>query len=53
MQQYMFIHNNKMYCMEGMVSTKDLSKDLAADMKKYNPVFRLVANSIVLKDKYR
>jgi hypothetical protein len=53
MQQYMFIHNNKMYCMEGMVSTKDLSKDLAAEMKKYNPVFRLVANSIVLKDKYR
>ena len=52
MIQYSFIIKNKMYSLEGMVSSKDINKDLSLDMKKYLPLFKLVANSIVINSNY-
>lgn len=53
MAQFMFIRDNKMYILQGMVSTDETLTDLSLEMKKYMPLYKLVANSIVVNDQYK
>jgi hypothetical protein len=50
--QYMFIVKNKIYYLQCMVNSTDLSRDLDFDMKKYSTLFKVVANSIVINSQY-
>jgi hypothetical protein len=53
MVQFMFIHANKMYAIEGFVSSDNIDADLSLDMRKYLPLYMLIANSIVVNDQYK
>ena len=53
MVQFMFIRGSKIYTLTGTVSTANMEDDLAPEMDKYLPLFRLVANSIVVNDQYK
>jgi hypothetical protein len=50
MVQYMFIANGKMYLLQGTVND---DKDLASKMKKFTPLFKMVAKSIVENEQYK
>lgn len=53
MAQFMFIKDKKIYALQGIVSADNPELDLSLEMQKYLPLFRLVANSIVVNDQYR
>lgn len=53
MVQFMFIRGSKIHTLTGTVSTANMEDDLALEMEKYLPLFRLVANSIVVNDQYK
>ena len=53
MVQFMFIRNNKMYILQGAVGSEKTNTNLGLEMKKYLPLYKLVANSIVVNDQYR
>lgn len=53
MVQFMFVRNNKMYILQGAVGSEKTTTNLALEMKKYLPLYKLVANSIVVNDQYR
>jgi hypothetical protein len=53
MVQFMFIRGSKIYTLTGTVSSANMGDDLAIEMEKYLPLFRLVANSIVVNDQYK
>lgn len=53
MVQFMFIRSNKMYFLQGTVASENADSDLALEMKKYLPLYKLVANSIVVNDQYK
>ncbi len=53
MVQFMFIIGNKMYTLQGTVSSEEIEKDLAIEMQKYLPLYKLVANTIVVNDQYK
>ena len=50
--QFMFIRGFKIYMLMATVSSSNIEDDLAVKMEKYMPLFRLVANSIVVNDQY-
>lgn len=50
---FMFIRGNKMYSFQGNISTSNINTDLSVDMKKYLPLYKLVANSIVVNEQYK
>jgi hypothetical protein len=50
--QFMFIKDNKWYFLQCSVGTSKLDSDLSIELKKYLPLFKLVANSIVVNDQY-
>ena len=50
--QFMFIRDNKWYFLQCSVNTLKLNNDLSIELKKYLPLFKLVANSIVVNDQY-
>lgn len=50
---FMFIYNNKMYSLQGLVNEGSIDKDLTGIILKFMPLFRLVANSIVVNDQYK
>jgi len=50
--QFMFILGNKMYILQGTVGSEDTNTDLSVVMKKYLPLYKLVANSIVVNSQY-
>ena len=52
MVQFMFIRGNKMYTLQGTVGSEKADTDLSLEMKKYLPLYRLVANTIVVNDQY-
>jgi hypothetical protein len=52
MVQFMFIRGSKIYTLIGTVSSANMEDDLSPEMEKYLPLFRLVANSIVVNDQY-
>lgn len=49
----MFFRNNKMYVLQGTVGSDNMDRDLSLEIKKFLPLYRLVANSIVVNDQYR
>jgi hypothetical protein len=53
MVQFMFIRGSKIYTLTGTVSSANMEDNLAPEMEKYLPLFRLVANSIVVNDQYK
>jgi hypothetical protein len=53
MVQFMFVRSNKMYILQGTVGSEKTDSDLASEMKKYLPLYKLVANSIVVNDQYK
>lgn len=50
--EFIFIDGNKMFFFQAGVGTTDLSEDLSIQMKKFLPLYKLVANSIVLNSRY-
>lgn len=53
MVQFMFIRGNKMYMLQGTVGSEKADTDLSLEMKKYLPLYKLVANTIVVNDQYK
>lgn len=53
MVQFMFIRSNKMYMLQGTVGSEKTDTDLSLEMKKYLPLYKLVANTIVVNDQYK
>jgi hypothetical protein len=53
MVQFMFIRGNKMCMVQGSVGSIQAEKDLDLEMKKFLPLYKLVANSIVVNDQYK
>jgi hypothetical protein len=53
MVQFMFFRNNMLYVLQGTVASDHMDRDLSFEMKKYLPLYRLVANSIVVNEQYR
>jgi hypothetical protein len=53
MVQFMFFRNNMIYVLQGTVGSDNMDRDLSLEMTKYLPLYRLVANSIVVNDQYR
>jgi hypothetical protein len=51
--QFMFIRGFKIYMLMATVSSSNIEDDLVVKMEKYMPLFRLVANSIVVNDQYK
>ena len=51
--QFTFIRGSKIYFLIGKVIASNFDDDLAPEMEKYLPLFRLVANSIVVNDQYK
>lgn len=53
MVQFMFIRENKMYTLQGTVSSEKVDTDLSLEMRKYLPLYKLVANTIVVNSQYK
>jgi hypothetical protein len=53
MVSFIFVRNAQMYFLQGMISTDVLEEDLSLQMKKFLPLYKLVANSIVVNDQYK
>ena len=53
MVQFMFVKDAKMYCLQGLITREGIESDLSIDIQKYLPLFRLVANSIVVNDQFK
>lgn len=43
MLQFMFVHTGKLYCLQGSIGPVKVSHDLEHNIKKYEPLFRLIA----------
>ncbi len=52
MLQFVFFYNNKFYSVQCTTSALTETTNLDAEMKKYLPLFKLVANSIVINQQY-
>jgi len=50
MLQFMFIHNRKLYCLQGSIGPVAMHYDLDLHLKKYEPFFRLVAAGTDIAD---
>lgn len=53
MVQFMFIRGNKWYMLQCGVLSTMTDIDLSLEMKKYLPLYKLVANTIVVNDQYK
>lgn len=53
MVQFMFVIGNKMYMLQCSVASEKADTDLVLEMKKYLPLYKLVANTIVINDQYK
>lgn len=54
MQQYFAFRDSKMYILQGAIGSVHSADnyDMVREMGKYAPLFRLVANSIIINDQY-
>ncbi|TCN57647.1 hypothetical protein D0809_13765 [Flavobacterium circumlabens] len=50
MLQFMFTHEQKLYCLQGSVGPADVNQNLDRHIKKYEPLFRLIAASTQIID---
>jgi hypothetical protein len=53
MVEFLFIRSGKGYFLSCSVGSENADADLSLEMKKYLPLYKLVANSIVLYDQYK
>lgn len=53
MIQFSTIYDNICYSIQGSIYSPNPEADLSNEMKKYLPLFKLVANSLVLNNKYK
>lgn len=44
MLQFMFTQKQKLYCLQGSIGPADINKNLEPQIKKYEPLFRLIAD---------
>ena len=51
--EFMFVDRNKLCILKGNVGSENIDYDLSPLMEKFRPLYKLVANSIVLKDDYK
>lgn len=49
MLQFMFIQDEKLYCLQGSIGPADKGEDLGLRIKKYEPLFRLIASKTELE----
>lgn len=45
MLQFMFVEKQKLYCLQGSIGPVQVNEDLEPQIRKYEPLFRLVATS--------
>lgn len=50
MLQFMFTYKQKLYCLQGSIGPVSLSQNLDPHIKKYEPLFRLIASRTQLMD---
>lgn len=50
---FMFVKGDKWYLLQCNVGSEKVNSDLSLEMKKYIPLFKLVANTIVVNDQYK
>jgi hypothetical protein len=50
MLQFMFAYEQKLYCLQGSVGPTDVNQNLDRHIKKYEPLFRLIAASTQIID---
>lgn len=50
MLQFMFVQDQKLYCLQGSIGPADEDEDLGFQIKKYEPLFRLVASGTKLEE---
>lgn len=50
MLQFMFMDQDKLYCLQGSIGPSDKDEDLGIRIKKYEPLFRLVASRTELEN---
>lgn len=53
MIQFVFFYNNKLYSVQCMTSALSETANLDTEMKKYLPLFKIVANSVVVNQQYK
>lgn len=53
MHNYLFIRNNQLYFITASMSTSDTDKSLISEANKFNPLFLLIINSLVVNDQYK
>ena len=53
MVQFMFVRGDKMYTLQCSVGSEKADTDLSLEMIKYLPLYKLVANTIVVNDQYK
>lgn len=49
MLQFMFVQDQKLYCLQGSIGPADKDEDLGFQIKKYEPLFRLIASGTELE----
>lgn len=50
MLQFMFIHKRKLYCLQGSIGPVEASKNLEQQIKKYEPLFRLIVEKTKIEN---
>jgi hypothetical protein len=50
MLQFMFVQYQKLYCLQGSIGPADKDEDLGFQIKKYEPLFRLIASGTELEE---
>lgn len=53
MLNFMFLSNNKLYSLQCTVGSEKADTDLSLDMKKFLPLYKLIANTIVVNQNYK
>lgn len=53
MLSFMFLNRNKLYSLQCTVGSQKIDIDLSLDMKKFLPLYKLVANTIVVNQSYK
>ncbi|GGF22327.1 hypothetical protein [Flavobacterium limi] len=50
MLQFMFVQHTKLYCLQGSIGPAEANEDLRLQIKKYEPLFRLIASGTELNN---
>lgn len=50
MLQFMFVYKQKLYCLQGSIGPVEVNKNLASQIKKHEPLFRLIASQTQISE---